>query len=201
MQGAGDFIPDFLRLAGLQVTILQESDFLDAQKLSTYDAIITGVRALNAEKKMKTWMGELMQYVKDGGTLLMQFNTLQDLSTHQYGPYPFTIGRDRVTEEHSAVTFLNPQHRILQSPNHITKGDFEGWVQERGLYFPSKWDERYEPLFEMHDRGESALQGGTLYTSYGKGHYIYTPLAFFRQLPAGNMGAAKLFFNMLSIGK
>ena len=189
-------------MAGLQVTILQESDFTDAQKLSAYEAIITGVRALNAEKEMSNWMPVLNQYVKNGGTLVMQFNTLQDLVYPLNTVLiPLLLGRERVTEENSKVIFLNPQHRILQFPNKIAENDFKGWVQERGLYFPSSWDKRYEPLFEMHDTGEQALQGGTLYAPYGKGHYIYTPLAFFRQLPAGNVGATKLFFNMLSVGK
>lgn len=200
IQGAGDLVPEFLRLAGLQVTFLQESDFTSASKLASYDAIITGVRVLNAEKRMAKWMPILNQYVENGGTLIMQFNTLQDLVTTNFGPYPFTIGRDRVTEEDSKVKFLKPQHRILNYPNKITASDFNGWVQERGLYFPSAWDERYEALFEMHDTSEPTLQGATLYTKYGDGHYIYSPLAFFRQLPAGNAGAAKLFFNMLSIG-
>src|SRR5690606_8377872 len=113
VEGAGDLIPNFLRLAGLEVNFLQESDFADASKLASYDAIITGVRALNAERRMGKWMPILNQYVKNGGTLVMQFNTLQDLTTHNYGPYPFTIGRGRVTEEDSKVKFLNPQHRIL----------------------------------------------------------------------------------------
>ncbi len=201
LQGAGDLIPNFLRLAGLEVTILQESDFSDASKLASYPAIITGVRALNVERRMEKWMPILNQYVKNGGTLVMQFNTLQDLTTHNYGPYPFTIGRERITEEDSEVKFLEPQHPLLNYPNKLSAADFNGWVQERGLYFPSSWDDRYKALFEMHDTGESPLIGATLYTSYGKGHYIYSPLSFFRQLPAGNTGAAKLFFNMLSIGK
>jgi LmbE family N-acetylglucosaminyl deacetylase len=201
LQGAGDLVPDFLRLAGLQVTFLQESDFSDASKLVSYDAIITGVRVLNVERRMGKWMPILDQYVKNGGTLIMQFNTLQDLATTTYGPYPFTIGRGRVTEEDSEVRFLKPQHRILNYPHKITAADFKGWVQERGLYFPSIWDEHYEPLLEMHDTREQALKGATLYAKYGKGHYIYSSLSFFRQLPAGNVGAAKLFFNMLSIGK
>ena len=201
VMGAGDLIPDFLRLAGIDVTILNESDFKNPQKLHDYEAIITGVRVLNAEKRMKEWMPLLNQYVENGGTLIMQFNTLQDLATQVYGPYPFTIGRDRVTEENSKVTFLNPQDRILNFPNKIRKEDFNNWVQERGLYFPSSWDKKYNPIFEMKDTSEKSLQGGTLYTDYGKGHYFYTPLAFFRQLPAGNIGAIKLFFNMLSIEK
>ena len=118
VMGAGDFIPNFLRLAGLQVTILQESDFKNPQKLDEFEAIITGVRVLNAEKRMKDWMPLLNQYVKNGGTLIMQFNTLQDLATQEYGPYLFTIGRDRVTEENSKVTFLNPQDRTASARNH-----------------------------------------------------------------------------------
>src|SRR5690606_17662934 len=129
VQGAGDLIPDFLRLAGLEVTFLQASDFSDISKLALYDAIITGVRALNAEKRMDRWMPLLNQYVKNGGTLIMQFNTLQDLATTIYGPYPFTIGRGRVTEEDSEVKFLKPQHRILNYPNKISFTDFDGWVQ------------------------------------------------------------------------
>src|SRR5690606_27101538 len=125
-----------------------ESDFTSSSKLASYDAIITGVRVLNAEKRMAKWMPILNQYVENGGTLIMQFNTLQDLVTTNFGPYPFTIGRDRVTEEDSKVKFLKPQHRILNYPNKITASDFNGWVQERGLYFPSAWDERYEALFE-----------------------------------------------------
>jgi hypothetical protein len=188
-------------LAGLEVVFLQESDFIDASKLAAFDAIITGVRVLNAEKNMGKWMPILNQYVKNGGTLVMQFNTLQDLATNHYGPYPFTIGRDRVTEEGSDVKLLKPQHPLLNYPNKISPDDFKGWVQERGLYFPSVWDERYEPLFEMHDTGEQPVKGATLYAQYGDGHYIYSPLSFFRQLPAGHVGAAKLFFNLLSIGK
>jgi hypothetical protein len=106
-----------------------------------------------------------------------------------------------VTEENAAVKFLNPNHKLLNFPNKITANDFNGWVQELGAYFPDKWDAAYEPLFEMHDTGEEPLQGSTLYAKYGKGNFIYTPLSFFRQLPAGNVGAARLFLNFLSAQK
>lgn len=201
IQGAGDFIPTFLKVAGLEVVVLQESDLVSAGRLAQYDAIITGIRAINAEKRMRLWMPVLHQYVKNGGTLLMQFNTLQDMSTTEIGPYPFSIGRDRVTEEDARVRFLAPEHPLLNFPNKIQPSDFEGWVQEKGLYFVSDWDKRYTPLFEMNDTGEASLQGSTLYAAFGKGRFIYTSLSFFRQLPAGHEGAARLFFNMLSVGK
>lgn len=200
IQGAGDLIPDVLRTAGIDVTILAGNDLTSPSRLSGFDAIVVGIRAVNAEKRFKNWMPVLNQYAYNGGTLIMQFNTLQDMSTTTLGPYPLSIGRDRVTEEDAPVDFLEPKHRLLNYPNALSPKDFEGWVQERGLYFPSRWDERYLPLFSMKDTGEKALKGGLLYTSYGKGQFIYTPLAFFRQLPNGNKGAIKLFFNMLSVG-
>lgn len=211
IQGAGDFIPEFLRIAGIQVDVLKDEDFygsIDAtggngsqNRLSQYDAIILGVRANNTEKKLGRWMPFLWAYAKAGGNLVMQYNTNQDKTVDQLGMYPFNIANKRVTEEHAAVTFLNPTHKLLNFPNKITPDDFKGWVQERGAYFPDQWDAAYEPLFEMHDTGEEPLQGSTLYAKYGKGNFIYTPLAFFRQLPAGNAGAARLFMNFLSAQK
>lgn len=201
IQGAGDIIPDFLRIAGIEVTMLQESDFANVGKLADFDAIIAGIRAINVERRMPQWMPVLNQYIQNGGTVIMQLNTLQDMSTTNIGPYPFTIGRNRVTEENSPVEFLAPASPLLNTPNKITQADFQGWIQERGLYFLNTWDEHYTPLFKMNDTGEEPLEGGTIYTQYGKGYFIYTPLAFFRQLTIGNQGATKLFFNMLSIGK
>jgi len=211
IQGAGDFIPEFLHIAGIQVDVLKDEDFYGStdaaggngsqNRLSQYDAIILGVRANNTEKKLGRWMPFLWAYVKTGGNLVMQYNTNQDKTVDQLGMYPFNIANKRVTEENAAVTFLNPNHKLLSFPNKITADDFKGWVQERGAYFPDQWDAAYEPLFEMHDTGEEPLQGSTLYTRYGKGNFIYTPLAFFRQLPAGNAGAARLFLNFLSAQK
>ncbi|WP_300687959.1 PIG-L family deacetylase [Chryseobacterium sp.] len=211
IEGAGDFIPEFLRIAGIQVDVLKDEDFygkLDENggnasqnKLSQYDAIVLGVRANNTEKKLGRWMPFLWSYVKSGGNLVMQYNTNQDTTVDQLGMYNFSIANKRVTEENAAVKFLNPNHKLLNFPNKITMDDFKGWVQERGAYFPAQWDAAYEPLFEMHDTGEEPLQGSTLYARYGKGNFIYTPLAFFRQLPAGNVGAARLFFNFLSAQK
>lgn len=201
IEGAGDMVPDILRQTGLQVVVLKESELSDANKLKQYDAIMTGVRAVNVEKRMQYWIPTLLKYVENGGTLVMQYNNLQDLSTTHIGPYPFTLVNERVTEEDAKVKFLHPEHRLLNYPNKITDKDFEGWVQERGLYFTSKQDEKYTELFEMNDTGEKALQGSTIYTKYGKGYYIYTSLSFFRQLPAGNTGAIRLLMNMLSVGK
>jgi LmbE family N-acetylglucosaminyl deacetylase len=211
VEGAGDFIPEFLRIAGIQVDVLKDGDFFgnpdmsggnsSLNKLSQYDAIVLGVRANNTEKKLGRWMPFLWSYVKAGGNLVMQYNTNQDTTVNQLGMYNFSIANKRVTEENAAVKFLNPNHKLLNYPNKIAAEDFNGWVQERGAYFPNQWDAAYEPLFEMHDTGEEPLQGSTLYAKYGKGNFIYTPLAFFRQLPAGNVGAARLFLNFLSAQK
>ncbi|MCX8534269.1 PIG-L family deacetylase [Chryseobacterium luquanense] len=211
VEGAGDFIPEFLRIAGIQVDVLKDGDFYgnpdmsggngSLTKLSQYDAIVLGVRANNTEKKLGRWMPFLWSYVKAGGNLVMQYNTNQDTTVNQLGIYNFSIANKRVTEENTAVQFLDPNHKLLNYPNKITTDDFNGWVQERGAYFPDQWDSAYKPLFEMHDTGEAPLRGSTLYAKYGKGNFIYTPLAFFRQLPAGNVGAARLFLNFLSAQK
>lgn len=200
VEGAGDEVAEILQATGLNVDILTDRD-ITAKNLKKYDAVLTGIRVVNTERKMPTWMHELLQYVEEGGTLVMQYNTMQDMATTTLGPYPFALSRSRVTEEDAAVTFLAPDHKLMNSPNKITQKDFEGWVQERGLYFPEKADEHYQTLYSMHDAGEDALNSATLYTPYGKGHYIYTSLAFFRQLPAGNKGAIKMLMNMLSAGK
>ncbi|WP_316794947.1 PIG-L family deacetylase [Pedobacter agri] len=201
IEGAGDLIPEFLRQAGLQVDVLNKADILNPAKLATYDAIITGVRVINTEKRIKNWQNALKGYVENGGTIVMQYNTTQDMALQDFAVYPLNISNKRVTEENATVKFLNPNHKLLNYPNKITAEDFNGWIQERGAYFPDKWDDKYEPLFEMNDAGEEPLKGSTLYAKYGKGNFIYTPLAFFRQLPAGNIGAARLFFNFISAGK
>ena len=201
VEGAGDLVPSVLREAGLQVDILKDADLKDAANLKKYDAIITGIRAVNVEKRMSSWLPVLFKYAENGGTLVMQYNTLQDMVTTKVGPYPFTLSSLRVTEEDAKVTFTDPKSRILNYPNTISDADFADWIQERGLYFPIKWDANYTPLFSMHDADEQPLTGGTLYAKVGKGHYIYTSLSFSRQLPAGNKGAIRLMMNMLSTGK
>ncbi len=200
--GAGDVVPEILRQVGLNVDVLKEADLSDIISLKKYDAILVGIRAINVEKRMSAWMPLLLKYAESGGTLVMQYNTTQDMATTKMGPYPFSLASDkRVTEEQATVTVLDSNSKLLNQPNKITSDDFLGWVQERGLYFPVKVDDKYKTLLSMHDEGEEPLNTAVLYTPYGKGHYIYTSLSFFRQLPAGNTGAIRLLLNMLSVGK
>ena len=162
---------------------------------------MVGVRAYNTNENLKFAQATLLDYVKNGGTVIVQYNTSNGMVTDQLGPYPFKLSRDRVTVEDAPVRLLKPRHPALSTPNKITARDFEGWVQERGLYFPGQWDARYEALLSASDPGEAPLDGGLLVAQYGKGYYIYTGYAFFRQLPAGVPGAFRLFTNLISIGK
>lgn len=201
IEGAGDYVDGILDLCGIDVEHIAPGTISNPEALHNYEAIVLGIRALNTEKRMAAWMPSLLQYVKNGGTLLIQYNTNQNLVTNQFGPYPFSISRDRVTEEDAKVSFVQPESVLLQKPNKITLKDFDNWVQERGVYYPSDWDKQYQTVLSMHDTGEKDLQSAILYTPYGKGQFIYTSLAFFRQLPAGNTGAIKLMMNLLSAGK
>jgi hypothetical protein len=162
-----------------------------------YDAIVTGVRAFNVNPHLMQVKNRLMEYVKNGGTLLVQYNTQNRLSrlSGELGPYSFNISQDRVTDENAPVELADDP--LLKSPNRISADDFAGWVQERGLYFADKWDEHYRPLLTMHDPGETPKKGALLAAKYGKGHFIYAGIAFFRQLPAGVPGAFRLFANLL----
>jgi LmbE family N-acetylglucosaminyl deacetylase len=200
--GAGDEVPVALRQVGYAVTLLGE-DSLRNEPLGQFDAIVVGVRAYNTQDRMPFYYKKLMDYVAGGGTLVVQYNTVNFISRAppEIGPYSFEISRDRVTDETAAVTFEIPRDPILQKPNKLAARDFEGWVQERGLYFAGKWDEHYRTPVSMHDPGESPKRGGLLVTTYGKGAFIYTGLAFFRQLPAGVPGAYRLFANLISYGK
>jgi LmbE family N-acetylglucosaminyl deacetylase len=197
--GPGDEVVDSLLNLGYEVTLLDD-DMLDRANLDQFDAIIAGIRAYNTREHLKYSYPRLLQYVKDGGTYIVQYNVSRGLQTGKIGPYPFTIGRDRVSEETAPVAFLNPHHLLLNFPNKITPKDFEGWVQERGLYFAARWDDRYEPILVSSDTGESDKKGGLLYTRYGKGVFIYTGFSWFRQLPAGVPGAYRLFANLISSG-
>jgi hypothetical protein len=197
--GSGDEVADSLLNLGYEVTLLDD-DMLERADLGQFDAIIAGIRAYNTRACLKNTSPRLLQYIKDGGTYIVQYNVYRGLQTENIGPYPFTIGRDRVSEETAPVSFLNPQHSLLNFPNPITHKDFEGWVQERGLYFASEWDERYEPILISSDTDESEKKGGLLYTRYGKGVFIYTGYSWFRQLPAGVPGAYRLFANLISSG-
>jgi LmbE family N-acetylglucosaminyl deacetylase len=200
--GAGDAIPESLSQIGYNVLTI---DPLSIEKgtLSKYDAIVVGIRAYNVIEALKYKQKHLLSYVKEGGNLIVQYNTSgrRGLKIENLAPYPLEVSRDRVTDENAEVRFLEPNHSILNFPNKITKTDFEGWVQERGLYFPNKWDAAFTPIFSMNDKEEDPKEGSLLVAPFGKGHYIYTGLSFFRELPAGVPGAFKLFANMLSIGK
>ncbi|GAB3715069.1 PIG-L family deacetylase [Spirosoma flavus] len=204
--GAGDEIPAALQQMGCRVTLLGPAEL--SGNLSAYDAIVTGVRAYNTNEYLALYQPKLMDYVKNGGTLVVQYVTpgsggfIQNgLKVNQIGPYSFTVGRDRVTEEDAKVTMLNPQHRLMTYPNKISDADFSGWIQERGLYFAQDWDKQYTPLFSMHDQNEADKEGSLIYAPYGKGHYVFTGLVFFRELPAGVPGAYRLFANLISVGK
>ena len=196
VMGAGDEMPDAIRQLGCQVTLLTASD-LEQRDLSEFDVIVTGVRAYNTRADLRANLPRLLDYVRNGGTLIDQYN-VTDRNLVPMGPYPFTISHERVSVEEAPVTYPNPGNPLLHSPNEITAKDFDGWVQERGLYFASKWDPRYQTVLASHDPGEEPLAGGMLYTRYGKGVYIYSAYSWFRELPAGVAGAYRMFANLLS---
>ncbi|MGB1450406.1 MAG: PIG-L family deacetylase [Marinirhabdus sp.] len=200
INGAGDAIPESLRSIGYKVTQI-EPGTITAAALEKYAAVVVGIRAYNTVPQLAFKQNELNTYVENGGTLLLQYNTAHRLVTKDIAPYPITLSRDRVTDEFSDVTVLAPDHPVLNFPNKITQTDFEGWVQERGLYFPNKWDSAFTPILGMHDKDQPETQGALLVAQHGKGHYIYTGLSFFRELPAGVAGAYRLFANILSLGK
>jgi LmbE family N-acetylglucosaminyl deacetylase len=199
IKGAGDDIPIALRNMGYEVVELKNGE-VNAANLGKLDAVVLGVRAVNTNERLRFLMPELLAYVKNGGTLVVQYNTNFDLGS-TYSPYPLKISRDRVAEENSEVRILKPEHPALNYPNQITVSDFDGWVQERGLYFPDTWDSNFEALLSMNDKGEKPKDGGLLIAKYGNGHYVYTGLSFFRELPEGVPGAYKLFANLVSLGK
>ncbi|TDU39844.1 GlcNAc-PI de-N-acetylase [Gelidibacter sediminis] len=200
IEGAGDVVPESLRQIGYNVVLIKPED-ITVDKLKRFDAIVVGIRAYNTLDILKFKQDQLFEFVKQGGNLIVQYNTSRGLVTEDLAPYPLTLSRDRVTDENSDVKFLNPEHELLNSPNKITQKDFEGWTQERGLYFPDQWSKEFTPLLSMHDKGETPKEGSLLVARYGKGHYIYTGLSFFREFPEGVAGSFRLFANMLSIGK
>ncbi|MGA0558620.1 PIG-L family deacetylase [Larkinella sp. VNQ87] len=203
--GAGDEVPAALQQIGCQVTPIGPREINAG--LAGYDAIVVGVRAYNTEDWLRYYQPKLMEYVKNGGRMIVQYVTpggsfIQNgLKVNQIGPYPFTVGRERVTEEDAKMTFLKPEHPLVNTPNKITEKDFNGWVQERGIYYAQEWDKAYQPIFSAHDTNEAEKQGSLIYCQYGKGHFMYTGLVFFRELPAGVPGAYRLFANMISVGK
>jgi hypothetical protein len=198
--GAGDDIPESLQQIGYSVKILSETD-ITAKNLAQFSAVVLGIRAYNTQERIFNWLPELFAYVKAGGVVIAQYNTLADLKTEQLGPYPLEISRDRVTDENAEMRILAPNHLLMTTPNKITSKDFEGWVQERGLYFPKKWDPAWTAILSSNDPKENPLDGGLLVAKFGKGFFVYTSYSWFRQLPAGVPGAYRLFANMLSLGK
>ena len=199
--GAGDDIPAALRQMGCNVTILTDKD-LDPARLKTLDAVVLGIRAYNTKEDLAFHQQALLDYVKGGGTMIVQYNTSGDLVLEEakLAPYRLKISRSRVTDETAEVRFLQPNHAALQQPNQLTAIDFNGWVQERGLYFPSEWDAAFAAPLSMNDPGEKPADGSLLIAQYGKGHYVYTGISFFRELPNGVPGAYRLFANLLSLG-
>jgi hypothetical protein len=205
-------VPKALEQLGVVVEFIDPSTSsggqLSLEELKKYDAIVTGIRAYNATKGMKELHPLLLQYVAEGGTLIVQYNTtprfavsgVEDfqIDPRTLGPHPFKITRDRVTVEEAPPTFLDPKHPLLTTPNTITAADFEGWVQERGLYFAGDLGDKYTPLIAWNDPGEQPLTGGLITCDHGKGRFIYTGISFFRQLPAGVPGAYRLFANLIS---
>ena len=200
IMGSGDEIPQALEQIGYQVDLLSDEE-LATIDLAVYDAIICGIRAFNTRDQLPKLQKRLLDYVHKGGAWLVQHNTRFGIRPDDIGPYPFTIGRDRIAEEDASMLFINPDHPLLHFPNRITAADFDGWIQERGLYFASPWDDRYQTILAGADQNESVKEGALLYTRYGEGVFIYSGLSFFRQLPAGVPGAYRLFVNLIEAGK
>ena len=198
LMGAGDKVGDALLNLGYEL------DFLDPEKIDeftllSYDVILTGVRFFNVNEKASQLTPTLLRFVKQGGNLIVQYNTSYRLKTKSFFPYPLKISRDRVTQEDAPVTFLKPDHVVLNKPNKMTKSDFDDWVQERGLYFPDGWSKEYQAILSWSDTGEQPKKGGLLIAPYGRGNYVYTGISFFRELPAGVSGAYKLLVNLISL--
>ena len=200
IMGAGDDIPTVLGQIGMKVTLIP-ADKLANEDLSQYQTIVLGIRAYDTQKDLAANNKKLLDFVYNGGTLVAQYNTgVADFNKGKFTPYPAQLSRARVSVEEAPVAILTPEDSIFHYPNQITEHDFDGWVQERGLYFMDQWDGKFKPLLACHDPGEPPQEGGLLRAQYGKGTYIYTGYAFFRQLPAGVPGAIRLYVNLLSAG-
>lgn len=200
IMGAGDEVPKSLTQMGYDVSILKAED-ISIENLEPFDVVMTGIRAYNVVNAIAIKQNILLDFVKNGKTMIVQYNTLDDLVTKEIAPFPLKISRDRVTEEDAEVRFLAPNHPVLNYPNKITVDDFKGWKQEQGLYYPSEWDSNFTPILSANDKGEKPKDGALLVAKYGKGNYIYTGLSFFRELPEGVPGAFRLLANIIAIGK
>ena len=200
IQGAGDVVPESLQQIGYSVRVIKPEE-INADLLSRFDAVVVGIRAYNTIEELDFKQQTLFDFVAAGGNMIVQYNTSYRLKSEQLAPYELRLSRDRVTDENAEVRFINPEHPVLNFPNKITQKDFEGWTQERGLYFPNQWGKEFTPILSMNDKNESPKDGSLLVAKHGKGYYIYTGLSFFREFPEGVSGAYRLFANMLSLGK
>jgi histidinol phosphatase-like PHP family hydrolase len=200
IEGAGDKVGAALQQMGYEVTYLKEKD-ISNEYLKQFDAVVTGVRAYNVHEYLYAKYEVLMRYVEEGGNLIVQYNTSNNISNvkNRIAPYPFMISRNRVTDEKAQVVFLQPEHPVLNIPNKITATDFEGWVQERGIYFAEGVDPHYVAPLGMSDAGEQQQKGSLIIADHGKGKFVYTGLVFFRQLPAGIPGAFRLMANIIAL--
>jgi LmbE family N-acetylglucosaminyl deacetylase len=198
IMGAGDEVPTSLQHMGYAVTLVKPEE-ISKENLNNFDVIIIGIRAYNTVKELEFKQPILLDLVKEGKTMIVQYNTTGKLVTDNLAPFSLKISRDRVTEEDAKVTFLAPNHPVLNIPNKITTKDFENWVQEQGLYYPDQWDAAFVPIISSHDENETPKNGALLVAPYGKGYYIYTGLSFFRELPAGVSGAHRILANLISL--
>lgn len=200
IMGAGDEVNKNLENLGFQITNLNAGE-ITPDNLKPFDAVILGIRAFNVIDELKYKNKILFNYVANGGNLIVQYNTTNNLVTKEIAPYNLELSRDRVTDEKAKVTFLQPNHKVLNQPNKITQKDFEGWVQEQGLYYPNKWSNEFIPILASNDEGEPSKTGGLVIAKHGKGNYIYTGLSFFRELPEGVSGAYRIFANLIALDK
>ncbi|WP_396158086.1 PIG-L family deacetylase [Flavobacterium sp.] len=200
IMGAGDEIPKCLTQMGYEVEILKPEE-ISTERLHGFDVVMTGIRAYNTVTTLSFKQRILFDFVRNGKSMIVQYNTTDDLVTRDIAPYSLKISRDRVTDENAEVRFIAPNHPVLNYPNKITAEDFIGWKQEQGLYYPSEWDSAFIPILSSNDKGETPKNGALLIANYGKGTYIYTGLSFFRELPEGVSGAYRLLANIIAIGK
>ena len=200
IMGSGDNVPECLKQMEYEVVLLKPEE-ITTERLNYFDVVITGIRAYNVLNTLALKQNILFDFVKNGKTMIVQYNTTDNLVTKEIAPFPLKISQDRVTQENAQVQFLAPKHAVLNYPNTITATDFEGWKQEQGLYYPKEWDSNFTPILSSNDKGENPKNGALLIAKYGKGYYIYTGLSFFRELPQGVSGAYRLLANMIAIGK
>ncbi len=200
IMGAGDEVNKNLENLGFKVSTINPNE-ISIEKLQQFDAVILGIRAFNVIDELKYKNKILFEYVEKGGNLIIQYNTTNNLVTKEIAPYNLELSRDRVTDENAKVTFLTPNHKVLNQPNKITEKDFTGWVQEQGLYYPNKWSNEFIPILASNDEGEPSKTGGLVIAKFGKGNYIYTGLSFFRELPEGVSGAYRLLANLIALDK